>query len=224
MQNFKQYLQEAKEGYFAPWHDKDTSEFKVFTRNKDGTYNSVNRVITSSEFRNKKRFPIKMRNVKEIFVMGDIEELWGFPDKAAFVDFDMCPNLKHINHIKTQIGVLSINLPNLESIEPNSITCDKLNVYDIGKIQLKDITKLITINSILAVSIGVIFRNRNVLSLCNLPKTIHLYGFPPIGENLTVNHWEEALKVIEIINRNRGDILQCQEDLIDAGLKEYAKL
>ena len=227
MQNFKQYLLEAKID-FAPWHDKDTTKYESrgLNRNRDGTYSCRNLVRTVRVFgEHLDIFPVKMKSIGNIDV-SKVKSLWGFPDKvtneASLFD---CPELKHIDHVKTVIGgVLRLDLENLESIEPNSFKCKRLIIRDIGKLKLSEILKLIEFTSKVEISEQYLFSHRNILSLCKLPEHIAI-EFPHFGDTETTqDYWKEAAKVLTIINKNRGKVIACQEELFQNNLDEYAKL
>ena len=70
------------------------------------------------------------------------------------------------------------------------------------------------------------------LDLSQNPITSHVLGVMLIPELKGVDYWSATLnveheKVAEILNyhlQNDRDVIQCQQDLIDAGLKAYAQL
>jgi hypothetical protein len=65
----------------------------------------------------------------------------------------------------------------------------------------------------------------NVLGIC-LIKELKFFAFDIAADGQVMQmHIEELVEVKDILDRHaQGDILECQEELIEAGFKEYAKL
>jgi len=246
MQSFKEYLAEATAGpgTFAPWHISDPEKVQYFMSNyakwsgwkvnKDGTV-SVTKVDYTplgvygdigGYGHGETALMVKYRNAKKFeIIMGDdanFKSLWGVPDICLYLGIS-AHNLETLEHCTPTIkGSLYLYTPKLKRFDCGNVTiADELKIGSIGQAPLSDLHKYFHMRIIrfFSGSLSELFR-KPVLSLlkCNAQITwgTNMFPDPKI---------QEVMKVIQILNQhNSNSILQCQEELIDAGYKDYAEL
>jgi len=246
MQSFKQYLLTEKvgPGTFAPWHISDPEKVQHFMSNyakwsgwkvnKDGTV-SVTKVDYTplgvfgdigGEGHGETALMVKYRNAKKFeIIMGDdanFKSLWGVPDVCNYLGVSS-HTLETLEHCTPTIkGSLYLYTPNLKRFDCGNVTiADELKIGSIGQAPLSDLHKYFQVPTIrfFTMSLDAMFR-KPVLSLlkCNAKITWGTFMNPEVKT-------QEVMKVIQILNKhNRQSILDCQEELIDAGYKDYAEL
>ena len=243
MQNFKQFLKEAKID-FAPWQHPDSEEFKNFDpdyicsrqrdvkQNKNGSFssNATSFIAWFTDHNGESVLPVKYATVKDFDTVATpntgVTSLWGFPDKVKnqlSIDSSL---LQTMDHLHTDAYQVFIRTPKLKEMGNSSIKCSIVKISTIGDMPLKDFVKHINVDYSVYFNIAYLYK-RPLLSLLRMPGDwSYLSHYKVTNHNLDKQQIEEIESAIKIISKHlkSKDILQCQEDLIDAGLKEYAKL
>lgn len=249
MQNFKQYLEEAKKEKFAPWHDRDPlsikkrieykqyghpDEFKVL---KDGsiqvliqncTWSPAKDVVDTPE--GKKGLPFKFNSCTNLTIKTALAtDITGMPDKGGYVKL-------YANELETLKGldgatymVLNLDCPKLTSF--NCKAKIKGNVF-LGNVKSFDANDFVSsfegADHGFQLSFGdqaaeAVYR-KPLLSLLKIKPFMSYITFGGISiKNEKIEEVIRACKIIEKHGKSK-DILACQDELFDSGLRDYAKL
>jgi hypothetical protein len=169
-----------------------------------------------------------------IYELQSITSLEGFPE---FVESHLsiidCNNLKSLKGIPKQVGQLTLNnaigLTELDYLPDFVHSTFVINNSKVSS--LKDIHKKIkAIGSVLG---GTVFEMRNSRIKSNVLGLLLIEGVKSVklqSSNVDVKHGVDLDAVEVILNkylpntRGRQAIIECQKELIEAGLEEYAKL
>lgn len=244
MQNFKSYLAEKAAPNFAPWHIKEPSEVQRFMDNyanmSGWKVNKDETVSVTKDFyaptgvfgdigghgHGQMAIMVKYKTAKKFeIVMPDnsnFKSLWGVPDTCSYLGVSS-HSLETLEHCTPTIkDTLYFFTPNLKSFDCGKISiAQELKIGSMGKAPLSDLHKYFNVPTIQFYSralndmyrkpmLGLLKCNAKILWGSHITKT------PQI---------QEVLKVIQILNKyNSSSIVECQEELIDNDLKDYAEL
>ena len=246
MQNFKQYLTEANID-FAPWQHPDSEEYKKvedhqicalvmdkIRRNKNGTVSTSSENYKAKLVRigNDYVLPVKYSSAKDfsISILSNgpgITSLWGFPDKVKDTLTIKSSMLETMDHLNTTAFDVFIQTPKLKEMGNSAINCYKLMLNDIGQVPLKEFVKHVKVDSFIDCHSRVLYK-KPILSIFKIAGTWKEIrcGGRWISQGVEYDNPKELSQVMAIVNKHlkNRDMLECQEELIDAGLKEYARL
>lgn len=246
--NFKHYLLEAPDGYFAPWHlrtseqiqrwlDDGISKIKGFKINKDGSITLVSdnfdakNVIefSTDNGERKKVLRLKFRRSKNFQIISPtLTSLWGVPDICSGNLGITCSELLSLEHLTPKVeGVLWISCSKLKEINCGEVSCKNLQLNSIGDLNLcrdwKQFSKF-SISNIIILGNSVVnkMNKTGILNLCKLMKVTGAQKI--IFFNSVVDASPELAKAIDIVNVHKDNIIACQKELFDNDLDEYAEL
>jgi len=246
--SFKQYLNEAGAIDFAPWHIRDPDKLRRFLEgsngygskckaNKDGTVNA-----TSSDYaptgvygdiggvgEGKKVIMVKFRRAKRFQVISTqrLESIWGVPDFCEYLAIN-CYHLDNLEHITPEVsGEIFINTANLKELKTGPVKCDELTIGNFGNYSiLKDWQEFqFKCNKVILYEAEVIklLEHGGLLNLCRISKAnggkTQFFTTGSLAQT-----FPKLWQALQIVNKSNGDMLQCQDDLLEAGLKEFAKI
>ena len=248
MQNFKQYLAEATTKNLAPWQDPtnpafisdDPSKFFSggFTRNKNGTYSTSAAngcYIKCSKLKdNQIVIPIKFSTMSyfETFAVKDngLTTLQGCPDRVRKEMWIESKNLTTLDYLYTKVDwKLTIDCSNLKTFGDAKSKCLDLVLYDIGDVPLAEVSHHFEVTSTIYLTVSSAYR-KPVLSVLKVKGPWNNVATRFMGTNwkddLDNSKLRELEKVCLILSKHAKsrNILACQEELIDAGFKDYAEL
>jgi hypothetical protein len=244
MQNFKQFLEEANQPDFAPWHISDPEKVKKWMDNnasqgswrvnKDGTV-SVSKVDYAPTGvygdiggvgEGKAALMVKYRNAKDFIINASkLDSLWGVPDKCNKLEI-MCHGLKSLEHCTSEVGQLFLYTPSIENFECK-VNVNHLKISDIGKCSYKDLHKHFTFFGVAPTitfmpdAFGRLYKQ----PLLSLLKTKAHLTFNVMGDNYDKPEIVELRQVFKILNDAKGSILKAQQGLLSTkNLLAYANL
>lgn len=236
MQSFREYLTEAKTSGFAPWHPKTGliatmgGKYSLsYTVTKKGTL-SVNRNNRDEwPFQGLGNVPggygflIKYGNVRGFptLINDQVTNLWGFPETINGHTKIICNNLKTLDHLKTKVSEhIWLDCEDLVEWGDSFVECYIIH-FIYAPISLKDIKKHLKVQNCINFDDNFFQRRKNkgVLGLCGFENRVLL----SLNNDWTAPRQTPEGKALHIVMDN-GDILDCQEELISKGLKDYAKL
>lgn len=244
MQSFKQFLTEGTSSGFAPWHEKDPAKIKQILYQEANNYkwklsNSPYRINKSGSVSFKlpsianwkitgigpipdgRGFTYKWSKIE--CYSGNITDdkitnLWGFPEKVSNDFVIKSKSLKILDHLNTVIeGNLTLDCNDLDSWGDCFIVSGSLNFLDLGTLGLREVAKHVKTDKVrlgMIVSRRADKSNRGLLGLTLLKSKS--------GNKVDIAGTDR--KILEIVNDNIDDIMECREALVQAGFKEYAKL
>ena len=254
MQSFKQFLTEGKSGfapwheqdvrkihqliYYAEgahrtkWNITNSS----YSINKNGTVSFKNEGISGAQLIGIGKIPdgvgfqFKYSKVNAPMCKiynNEITNLWGFPDKVKGNFEIISKSLKSLDHLISNVeDKLTIQCENLNDWGDSKINCDNLAINDLGSLGFKEMYKHIEVKIIIEIIPKYIedlaSTGKGVLGLCRM-KLNPVTGALPIHVKRGFDNFLNVNKVLDIVNKN-DDIMDCQEELIQAGLTNYAKL
>lgn len=236
MQNFKDYLKEAK-SQFAPWQNPNETleSAKEYIRdgsikqNKNGTFicRTTNLWIEPKRLDDGRVvIPIKFSRVESIgFSDMDIPltTLEGRPDIVKESFYLSSENLKSLEDLSYNLRFIKIDCKKLNSFGTANIHCNQVWFDNIGSVSIREISKHFTINYNFSVGPKSVYK-KPILSLFKVKGN---WERVYLANNQLDNKPEEIRKelkhVFNIINESNKDVMVCQEALIDAGLKDYAE-
>jgi hypothetical protein len=249
MQNFRQYLEEAKKEKFAPWHERDPEkikqrieykqygepdEFKVL---KDGsvqvlrqncTWSPVKDVVDTPE--GKKGLPFKFSSCTNLTIKTELAtDITGMPDKGGYVKL-FAKNLETLKGLDgANYMVLNLDCPELTSFDCKVKVRGNVYLGDIKSFDAKDfVSSFEGAEHGFHVSFGdkvaeLLYR-KPLLSLLKIKPFMRFISFSNV--NVKTEKIEEVIKACQIIQKHAPskNILAAQEELIDNDLKDYAEL
>jgi len=248
MQNFKQYLAEATGKNIAPWQDPSNPAFinadpsKFFdgsvTRNKNGTYSTSaangNHIKLAKLEDNQIVLPIKFSIMSYFETISGkdngLTTLQGCPDRVRKEMWIDSKNLTTLDYLYTKVDwKLTIDCPNLKTFGDAKSKCLDLILYDIGDVPLAEVPHHFEVTSTIFLTASSAYR-KTVLSVLKVKGP-----WNNVASRLGVSNWrndpdnaksKEVEKVCLILSKHAKsrNILECQEELIDAGYKDYAEL
>jgi hypothetical protein len=249
MQNFKQYLEEAKREKFAPWHDRDPlsikeridykhygdpDEFRVL---KDGSVQVLKQDVTWSPAKDvvdtpegKKGLPFKFNSCTNLTIKTELAtDITGMPDKGGYVKL-FAKNLETLKGLDgANYMVLNLDCPKLTSFDCKAKV--KGNVY-LGNVKNFDVKDFVSsfegAEHGFHISFGeqaveLLYR-KPLISLLNVKPFLHFISCGGIG--IKNEKIEEVMKACQIIQKHgpSRNLLACVNDLRIAKLLDYAKL
>lgn len=238
MQNFKQYLTEAKAN-FAPWQNPnetiESADDYIFyiegsiKQNKNGTFTSrsKNLWVTPKKLDDGRVvIPIKFSRVDSIGFREygiQLTTLEGCPDivKDSFTLHS--EKLKSLEDLSYNLRFIKIDCKKLNSFGTANIHCNQVWFDNIGSVSIREIQKHFTIDYNFSVSPDSVYK-KPILSLLKVKgnwQKVYVSGNQLEDKPKEVR--QELKQVFTIINESNKDIIVCQEALIDAGLKDYAE-
>jgi|LakMenEpi03Aug12_release.lakeMendotaPanAssembly.Ray.scaffolds.fasta_scaffold06347_2 hypothetical protein len=244
MQNFKSYLAEKLATNFAPWHITDPEKVQYYMKNyanmsgwkvnKDGTVS-----VTKSDYspngvygdiggygHGETALMVKYRTAKKFEINvadgSNFKSLWGIPDACDQLNISV-PSLETLEHCTPVIkDSLYLYTPNLKSFDCGKVSiAQELKIGSIGKAPLRDLHKHFAVPQIRFYNTALhLIKQKPLLSLlkCNAKLTW--------GSIMTINGTSltEVVEVLKILNKyNSSSIIQCQRELIEKDLDEYAE-
>lgn len=244
---FKEFLNEEKQEKFAPWHERDPqkimdmilynnhgdpNDFKVL---KDGSvrvksqstyWSPAYSIVKTPE--GKKGLPFKFNSCSSFTIRSAfVTDVTGLPSKSGYLTL----KLDKIETLKGYTGSadsLSLTCPELEKFEckvklNHSIFFDQIKIFNAKDFVNSFECTSNQLNLILGSRCSEAFENQPLLSLFKL-KSPFLFNFKQLPSLYKSSI--ELKKALEIINNHSEskNILACQEELMDNGLKAYAKL
>jgi len=139
-------------------------------------------------------------------------------------------NLTTLDYLYTKVDwKLTIDCPNLKTFGDAKSKCLDLILYDIGDVPLAEVPHHFEVTSTIFLTASSAYR-KPVLSVLKVKGP-----WNNVASRLGVNNWrndpgnaksKEVEKVCLILSKHAKsrNILECQEELIDAGFKDYAEL
>jgi hypothetical protein len=242
MQNFKTFLIEGQDK-FAPWHIRDIDELKKFVAKsaisksydilKDGsvrfktttTFHWSTYAVEKFPGSSVDKLPFKINSAYNIFVLDapKLLDIWGAPDTTDTFEI-RCEKLPSFKHLEgTYKNGITINCKELEEFNCK-VNTPIVFIYNAKKIDAQDV-----INSfpnlqkltIFTDALDVIYRKPIMTSVKH---NIHLAIALRMKHGVSEDKMSEIRTVMDIANKHLGNMFACQEKLIEAGFKEYAKL
>jgi hypothetical protein len=246
--NFKQYLLEGNEGYFAPWHlrtseqiqrwlDDGISKIKGFKINKDGSITLVTDIFDAKDIiefatdngERKKVLRLKFKRSKNFQIISPtLTSLWGVPDICSGNLSITCSKLLSLEHLTPKVeGTLWISCSELKEINCGKVSCEILQLNSIGDMNLCREWKQFSNFSIskkiyLGNSVVAKMNKTGILNLCKLLKATGAEKI--IFLNSVIDASPELARAIDIINVHKDNIIACQKEMFDNDLDEYAEL
>jgi hypothetical protein len=235
MQNFKQYLKESKLE-FAPWCLYGSELQNYLDNNYHGDIPSINkngtvtfkgsRVFIENKNLQVGRIPFQIQGAKSILVRADdITSVWGMPMKCSHMSITSS-KLKTLDHLNSTVKEeIRLETPSLEKFDCN------VKAYNIRIVSII-ISSLSGFNKYFELDGGSLVFDSHLHSVIksNLLSLILLKGVKDIivaEEGMTIvgdTDFSRAIKIIKKHVLSDKDVLECQEELIENGYKEYAKL
>lgn len=244
MQNFKSYLAEKAAPNFAPWHITDPEKVQYYMNNyanmsgwkvnKDGTVS-----VTKWDYaptgvygdiggygHGETALMVKYRTAKkfDLNVAGgsNFQSLWGVPDVCDHLNISI-PSLETLEHCTPVIkDVLYLYTPNLKKFDCGKVSiAQELRIGSIGKAPLSDLHKHFDTPLIRFYNLSLSeLHKKPLLSLLKSNAKL-TWGTSMVPDKKT----QEVMKVIQILNKyNSSSIIECQRELIELDLDEYAEL
>jgi hypothetical protein len=152
----------------------------------------------------------------------NFKSLWGIPDACDQLNISV-PSLETLEHCTPVIkDSLYLYTPNLKSFDCGKVSiAQELKIGSIGKAPLRDLHKHFAVPQIRFYNTALhLIKQKPLLSLlkCNAKLTW--------GSIMTINGTSltEVVEVLKILNKyNSSSIIQCQRELIEKDLDEYAE-
>jgi hypothetical protein len=203
---------------------------KDYVANKNGTvtFKRGTSPIIDDKFLSKYDYelPFNISNADYITII-DSKSCKGFPVKctALIVKSEKITSLEALNTIAKEY--VDLNIPNVKKFS-GFIDTEVLSINSIGVNNFTNANKYINAETIVFDNIDPLGRRvpikiaSNVLSFLKIPKLQHIHI-----KQFAKDEGNEIDQVFSILNKhlqNDKDILECQEELITNGFKEYAKL
>lgn len=248
MRNFKAYLAEAVAKNIAPWQDPSNPAFvdvKIpnyfrgsVKQNKNGTYSTTapkGHFISCLKLDDGQYvIPIKF-SIMSFFetISGDetgLTTLQGCPDRVRSEMVIDSNNLTTLDYLYTKVDwKLSIQCTNLKTFGDAKVKSLDLVLYDIGNVPISEVQHHFEVVHTIYLGFNTAFFRKPILSIfkvkgpwvsIQMRAGIDLWKSDPDGSKS-----KEFAKVCQILSKHARtrDIIACQEDLIDAGLKDYAE-
>lgn len=244
MQSFKSYLAEKLAPNFAPWHITDPEKVQYYMKNyaimsgwkvnKDGTvsvtkwdyapngaYGDIGgyghgETALMVKYRTAKKFEMNVADGS------NFKSLWGIPDVCDWLGLSI-PSLETLEHCTPVIkDALYLYTPNLKSFDCGKVSiAHELKIGSIGKAPLSDLHKHFQVPEIRFYNSSLkLLERKPLLSLLKCNAKLNWGSFLPVDTEL-----HEIVEVLKILNKyNSSTIIECQEELIDTGYKDYAEL
>lgn len=244
MQSFKSYLAEKAAPNFAPWHITDPEKVQYYMKNyanmsgwkvnKDGTVS-----VTKYDYaptgvvgdiggpgHGETALMVKYRTAKKFAMIeadrSNFKSLWGIPDVCDQLKLSI-PSLETLEHCTPIIKeYLYLYTPNLKSFDCGKVSIgQELKIGSIGKAPLSDLHKYFNVPTIRFYNSALkLLERKPVLSLLKCNAKLTWGSIMPVDPEL-----HEIIEVLKILNKyNSSSIVECQEELIDNNLKDYAEL
>jgi hypothetical protein len=168
------------------------------------------------KYRTAKKFEINVADGS------NFKSLWGIPDACDQLNISV-PSLETLEHCTPVIkDSLYLYTPNLKSFDCGKVSiAQELKIGSIGKAPLRDLHKHFAVPQIRFYNTALhLIKQKPLLSLlkCNAKLTW--------GSIMTINGTSltEVVEVLKILNKyNSSSIIQCQRELIEKDLDEYAE-
>jgi hypothetical protein len=233
---------------FAPWHIQDpieveklllqgSSYYSGWKVNKDGTVNcNSEKYSPISAYGDNKDdnnlIKIKYRRAKNFSIVNNnLSSLWGCPDICSLSFELFCSNIKTLEHLPVEIGSkLLIFCPSLEQLNTVPVNCGSISFNNLGNFDILKRWKEIEIypHGSKVISFGVKeiekMENKGLLNLCLLSEKIGNNELKYFVHSVHTQHFPIIQQAFNIISKYSSDILECQEQLITNGLRQYAKI
>lgn len=152
-----------------------------------------------------------------------ITNLWGMPNTVNSTLEMECKNLKTLAHLNCKISdTFIVDCESLETFDCDTST-RFLRIMDIGaNTGWKNFYRFFKVEKALAIYSKAILHqtNKGLLGLCNLDGNPKIWLYDTYNSELG----QSLEKSLDIINNSNRDIMDCREELVQAGFKEYAKL
>ncbi len=170
--------------------------------------------------------PFNISNADYISIINS-KSCKGFPIKctALIVRSENLTSLEGLNVIAK--GYVDLNIPNVKELS-GFIDTEVVSIYSIDIHNFTNVHKYINAETIVFDNVDPLGHRvpikiaSNVLSFLKIPKLEHIHI-----KQFAKDEGNEIDQVFKILNKhlqNDKDILECQEELITNGFKEYAKL
>lgn len=176
-------------------------------------------------------FGMKWQSVQAkgaILQSGIITDLQGIA-QTFYGDFEIVSDsIQTFKNFHSDItNQFKIFCPKVNDLADCQIKCSSLSLKDIGFLNVKDLADHIKVDWYIEFyeHFFNVLKNKGLLGLLKFDfKGSHHQNSKRFGVLGDINLTGKYGQIIKIINANREDLLDCQEELISQGYKDYAKL
>jgi hypothetical protein len=244
MQNFKSFLlKEDIHINFAPWHLRNRIEIEdainADQSNNIGEFNilkggsvDVMGVNTIFEWHPKNDFndeqlPFHFNKADSLTIVGyNLTNIWGAPTSALDLTLK-CQKLKSLEHLEGRYADLELNCHDLEEFKCK-VNASFVSINDCKIFNAKDFSKCFYSDDSLYLNFGNhiaehVIVDTPLLSLLNA-KNFKRISYTGISANVKMHDLALTMSILTKHAKFGADILDCQEELITNGLRQYAKL
>jgi hypothetical protein len=241
MQNFKEYLiTENTNIKLAPWHLTSSKQIKEAIQydgrnhiNDFAVYkHSVNVIKSRASFYydntllDKTRLPFHFDTANDLTIRSEtLTNIWGAPIIADELEFKL-KSIKTLENLRGSYNDLDLYTPSLEEFNCN-VKTNHIFINAASKFNAKDFSKSFESDTSLSLNFGASVAEK-LLTNTPLLSLLLTKNFNRISHNgIAGNKLTELSIVMDIINYHAKidrDILECQEELITNGFRQYAKL
>jgi hypothetical protein len=230
---------------FAPWHIKDKeslellfnkqnlSNFSSCKFNKSGTvsiksnehFKITENMMLHDRNINGLVLPVQFQNLlcSEFDIVADIISLWGMPSKVTGRINISSGMLKTAEHLNCNInGGIEFNTPELTKFDCN-VRTDGLFINRIGFTNFSGWDKFFDVHNYILIGINCVQNfDSKILSLLKM-KNLKIINLSTLAKDEHIE-LDKSCKIVNKHLKSGRDILECQEELIENGYKEFAKL